>query len=189
MCGFTVHTSTFSFISVITFSLHATTGIPHLPPPPHRWYDKVLCAKSVNFTNRADSFLSVIGVGCLWRSSGVWLISAAGYNKQYAAISVDVCVICRTWGFETRGEILSCVCVMITDTAASSVSSPTVHVESDLNERMWCKFRKVVWSSVTQKRRWLLLFMCVCVLWRNEVGLRIEKKVLLLSAPVQVVPG
>lgn len=115
MCGFIVHTSTFSFFSIITFFLHALT------PPPNRWYDKVFYAEGVNFTNRADSFLSVIGVGCLWRSSGVWLISAAGYNKQYAAISVDICVICRTWSFETGGEILSCVCVIIT--VVSSLSS------------------------------------------------------------------
>lgn len=106
MCGFIVHTSTFSFLSVITFSLHAQQASPH------QWYDKVFNAEGVNSTNRADSFLSVIGVGCLWRSSGVWLISAAGYNKQYAAISVVICVVCRTWGFETG--IWSYVCVAIT---------------------------------------------------------------------------
>lgn len=117
MCGFIVHTSTFSFFSIITFSLHAQQA----PPPPHRWYDKVFNAEGVNFTNRADSFLSVIGVGCLWRSSGVWLISAAGYNKQYAAISVDICVICRPRGFGTGGEILSCVCVCVIITAVSSL--------------------------------------------------------------------
>lgn len=76
----------------------------------NRRWNEVFNAEGGKFTHGADSFLSVIGVGCLWRSSGVWLISAAGYNKQYAAISVDVCVVCRTW--EAGGEIWSCVVVL-----------------------------------------------------------------------------
>lgn len=59
--------------------------IPSTPPAPscsHWWCDKVFYAEGVKITNRADPFLAVIGVGWRWRSSGVWLISAAGYSMD-----------------------------------------------------------------------------------------------------------
>lgn len=51
MCGFIVHTSTFSFFSIITFSLHSQA------PPTLIGDDKVFNAEGVNFTEQIVSCL------------------------------------------------------------------------------------------------------------------------------------